>query len=747
MASHHATHSSIFSRNFVTALILICGPLATGAERPDVVPGRYLVQLQPAADPGELRKHGRLITARGEIAVVEAGDVAGLRKHRLVKRVEPVYQGIYPLARAVERSNISQSWLNGAAGAGAGMRIGIIDSGIDPAHAAFQTTGMKPPEGFPRVRHEADLAFTNNKIIVVRNYQDMLRVARPTPLDTMNHGTATAGAAAAVLHNTPHGPLSGAAPGAFLGIYKVGPAGNGAAWQSDAVVLAIQDAIADGMDVISLSLGFTFGTPYGDTLLSEAIEKAERAGIIVVGAAGNGGPHPRTIGAISVSDAMITTGAAHSDRQLVNAVRVAGTTMTAFASESRPDVEEVSGPLADVESLDRDGLACRPLPAGSLAQRIALVLRGSCLFTEKIQNVAAAGARGVIVYTAEGEPFPMPASATLLPAMMVGGADGLALKRAANVTLDFRWTSMPVNGDGVAAFSARGPSPHLTSEPDVAAVGETMLLPVPGGAYRILQGTSFSAPLLAGAAAVLKQQRPGLTPAQYRSLLVNTAAAIPGVAPQEGGSGLLDLAAAMRSPIAAQVTSVVYGVAYSGSLNARREVILTNLSREPQDVGIDVEPVEGLSAPVAEPAALRLEPGATGRFSLRWLAPLLVPGAYQGIVHAGPLRIPYWAAVPSERPAFITPLKGSDSAPVQEVISFVVQVTDAAGLFTGAERPAVIPLDGPGLVSGQTLQVTPLNGQDGNYFVMVLLSARPGVNQFRIQAGAARATVSFAGVE
>lgn len=738
MASSRAIRSSIFS--------LSAALLASAAERPDIVPGRYLVELHQPDDAAALRKQARLVASSGTLAVVETAEPATLRKQRFVKKVEPVYQGVFPLARAVERSNIAASWLNGPASGGRGMRIGIIDSGIDPAHPAFQTTDLQPPEGFPRARHEADLAYTNNKIIVLRNYQDLLRITRPTPLDTLNHGTATAGAAAAVLHSTPHGPLSGAAPGAYLGIYKVGPAGNGAAWQSDAVVLAIHDAIADGMDVISLSLGFTYGTPYGDTLLSEAIEKAERAGIIVVGAAGNGGPHPRTIGAISVSDAMITTGAAHNDRKLVNSIRAGGRSLTAFANENKPGLAELTGPLTDVETLDRDGLACRALPPGSLTQRIVLVLRGGCLFSEKIAHAAAAGATAVVFYTPTGEPFPVPASAVKLPAMMVNHDDGLALKRATEVTLDFRYTAVPADGDRVAAFSARGPSPHLTIEPDVAAVGETMLLPVPGG-YQILQGTSFSAPLLAGAAAVLKQQRPGLTPAHYRSLLVNTASPIPGVKPQEGGSGLLDLAAALRSPLAAHVTSTVFGVAYSSSLNARREVVLTNLSAEPQTVGLTVEPVEGNSAPVAEPSTLQLAPGATGRFSLRWSAPSLTPGAYQGIVHAGALRIPYWAAVPVDRATFITPLVGATTWFTQDVVSFVVQVTDSAGLFTGASRPAVIPLDGPGLVDGQTIQVTPLNGQDGNYFVLVMLSARPGVNQFRIEAGAARATVSFAGVE
>jgi hypothetical protein len=122
------------------------------------------------------------------------------------------------------------------------------------------------------------------------------------------------------------------------------------------------------------------------------------------------------------------------------------------------------------------------------------------------------------------------------------------------------------------------------------------------------------------------------------------------------------------------------------------------------------------------------------------------PGAYQGVIRVGPLRIPYWTAVPADRPAFITVLRGSDTWPAHEVVSFVLNVTDEAGVLTGSVRPSVIPVEGAGLVNGQTLQVTPLNGLDGNYFVMVMLAKEPGINQFRIQAGSARVTISFAGV-
>jgi hypothetical protein len=247
---------------------------------------------------------------------------------------------------------------------------------------------------------------------------------------------------------------------------------------------------------------------------------------------------------------------------------------------------------------------------------------------------------------------------------------------------------------------------------------------------------------------VLKQQRPGLTAGQYRSLLVNTAMAVGRAKPQDLGTGLLDLGAALRAQLAAGATSLSFGISYSGTLNARRDVVLTNLTDEALQAPLRVEALEGESQPVLEATSVRVAARATVRVPLRWNAAAFAPGAYQGIVHAGGLRIPYWAAAPSDRPAAITVLRGGDTWPVDDTVVFIVQVTDTAGLYTSAERPVVIPVEG-GLTAptGQTLQVTPLNGQEGNYFVMVQLDRRPGVNQFRIQAGGARATVSFAGVE
>src|SRR5690606_34268275 len=116
----------------------------------------------------------------------------------------------------------------GQNGSGAGIKIGVIDTGIDETHPAFQDPGVTPPAGFPKGFPE-DRPFTNNKIIAARSYVHLLNPPDPessapddeTPRDRVGHGTAVAMIAAGLPVTSPVGPIVGAAPKAFLGSYKI----------------------------------------------------------------------------------------------------------------------------------------------------------------------------------------------------------------------------------------------------------------------------------------------------------------------------------------------------------------------------------------------------------------------------------------------------------------------------------------------------------------------------------------------
>ncbi len=757
---------------FLIALLLI-----SFATAQSIVPGRFIVELKESAKGTRraavtTREMGAEVIGQNEHAVVvRDGDETKLRQVPGVKAVYPVIEGIFLLDRALDRSGIPAVWnmSGGQANGGRGMKIAIMDSGIEASHPAFQTSDLAVPAGFPKVRAEVDRSLTSNKIIVVRNYQDLQGVSDPSGADRDGHGTSTAGTAAGVLQTSPRGVISGAAPGAQLGMYKVGPTATGGFWTSDALVLAIDDAIADGMDVISLSIGFGYGAPVGASPITSAIERAEKAGIIVIGSAGNSGPDPNTIGAVSTTAAMLQIGAVANDRIFGSSARVEGLDpLFGVAGDKSSDAEPLSGLLVDA-STPSNPEGCASYPAGALAGRIAFVARGTCFFEDKLNRAAAAGAVAVLLYNhLEGQAaFRAGTGGATLPVLMLGNMEGLALKARLKdsgglpTTLEFRSGPVLVDGNLVADFSSRGPAADLMIRPDISAVGETVYLPTQSkfstgeiysaNGYTTLNGTSFSAPITAGAAAVLKSLRPGLTAAQYRSLLVNTAAPIiregKVVRPQQSGTGLLNLEAAAVAVITANPVSLTFS-ASSGTVDATRIVTFDNLANQADRLSLTLEALDGSAVPTVVPA---VNLAAWGRVpvTVRFAQSGLAPGPYQGWLvarseRAGQaIRVPYWHGVSSDTPVVLTPLLGATSGRAGARLQFLVQLTDSAGLLTGAVPPTVTAVARNGVTMGRVASVSRVD--TGSWLVSVVLGTLSGTNAFEIQAGDLRSTVLLDG--
>ena len=180
---------------------------------------------------------------------------------------------------------------------------------------------------------------------------------------------------------------------------------------SDVIAKAIDDAVADGMDVLNISLG-SYVESTSDIAASEvgqaAIAAAAQAGVIVVVAAGNQGPGAGTIADYASAPDAITVGAIHNDRSLGNAITTDGVAPYAAFTGDGPDPGQViNGTLFDVTGVDPTGLACSPLPSGSVTGQIVLVLRGTCSFASKLDDVAAGGALAIIVFNSPtGAPSP-----------------------------------------------------------------------------------------------------------------------------------------------------------------------------------------------------------------------------------------------------------------------------------------------------------------------------------------------------
>src|SRR5262249_7017720 len=224
-------------------------------------------------------------------------------------------------------------------------------------------------------------------------------------------------------------------------------------------------------------------------------------------------------------------------------------------------------------------------------------------------------------------------SATL-PAEMISYDNGIAIKQTIASqpslagTLQFVLGAVPQIANRLTDFSAAGPSVDLGLKPDITAVGgsiyvATQTLDVNGdmydsSGYILVDGTSFSTPLVAGAAALIKSARPGLSVDQYRSLLINSASAgaqtqsgeTPGI--QQVGGGLLDADAALRSTVTAYPVSLNLGV--------NRMLTLTNLGSAPETFTIVATPQSGDMTPAVASNTVELAAGGSAGLPVSWNA-------------------------------------------------------------------------------------------------------------------------------
>lgn len=607
--------------------------------RAGLVQGREKLNLdtpQAVAYRAQLARGQRLVTDRlsalsgvqiqGSTDLVMNSIIARVPvEHYLAVRRMPGVKKVYfsrpqrmNLNAAASLQNAPVLWahvVGGRANAGQGQRIGLIDTGIDITSSMFVDTTTPLPAGFPKYDSTADKAFTNHKVIVARNYVRLLSNTDRdyTARDDVGHGTFVAGCAAGKLVTAPLAQISGMAPGAFLGSYKVfGYPGYNDFTTTAAILAAINDAVNDGMDVLNLSLGSLDYLPPSEDPEVAAISNAIAAGLVVCLAAGNEGPDTHSIDSPGSAPDAISVGAIWDSRVFSAQLHVAGTGVPAnlqnlaYTNGSGPAISTAINALAvsDVTTLDGTGLACSALPAGSLSGRIAFIERGTCTFLIKVTDAANAGARAVVVYdNVPGESTIQMAglSTTHIPAVMIFNADGLALKSylatnpSATISIGTSTSNQlatpttPV----LSSDSSRGPSADFGIKPDLVAVGWNVYSAAiksssgsiydPTGFYSPLaSGTSFSTPMVSGAAAAVMQLFPGLTPAGVKSALANTASqiTIDGVTPAtvvQAGNGLLNMGNASTAGAIFSPTNLNFGVqAYSDSISLTQTLGITN---------------------------------------------------------------------------------------------------------------------------------------------------------------------------
>jgi subtilisin family serine protease len=514
-------------------------------------------------------------------------QVASLATLPGVVAVRPVTTFRVSNAVSVPYLNAPAVWAGHPALKGEGVKIAIIDTGIDYTHADFGGPGTPAAYAAAAATSTlpADPALFGPNAPKVKGGIDLVGdaynaddpttapVPDPNPLDCYGHGTHVAGSAAGfgvaggATYGGPWTPAAytttsfdvgpGVAPKADLYAVRV----FGCAGTTNVVTDAIEWAVANHMDVISMSLGSPFGT--ADSADAVAARNAARAGITVIAAAGNEGPSPYITGTPASGDHVISAAAMDAREFFPNGVRVTLSSGSADGLEANsaplpagtvPVVVLKSGSGLALGCPDATG-AYPDYPANVPAGALVILSRGSCTFVAKAQGAALAGASAIaVVNNAAGFVNPSIPGVTLpfivlqladTPTFLAAGPSGSVM--AANVPNPAFET--------VAGFSSGGPrfgdnafKPNVTA-PGVginsAAVGT-------GNAGVVESGTSMATPHVAGVAALTRQAHPTWDRKAIEQAIVETAnpGLLTGGDPRLTGAGVVQ-------PVGATTTSVV----------------------------------------------------------------------------------------------------------------------------------------------------------------------------------------------
>jgi minor extracellular serine protease Vpr len=493
---------------------------------------------------------------------------------------------------------------------GKGIKVGIIDTGIDIDHPAFGGNGSNHSTPFPTARVITGYDFVGDGYNSGGSGAELIPQPDANPDDCAGHGTHVAG-----IVGGNGGGIKGVAPEVSFGAYRV--FGCTGSTSDDVLLAAYERAYADGMQVINQSLGSGRQWPQYPT--AQASTRLVNKGIVMVASIGNNGPggsQPDGLfaaGAPGVADKVIGVASYDNTQVTLPSFTVNGTPQGYLSATGAP-----AAPTSGSLPMSRTGTptaaadACSPLPAGSLAGTAVLIRRGTCGFYVKAFNAQAAGAAAVVLYnntTGFLNPTVAGAPPITIPVVAVTAAQGTAINNmiaAGPTTLTWTGTTSAVpnpTGGLISGFSSFGLTAELGLKPNIGAPGGNIYSSYPlelGGAAS-LSGTSMSSPHVAGGVALMLQARPKTNPNAMMARLQNSAdpknwSGNPGLGFLDfsfrQGAGMLDIVGSVQSTTVVEPSQIAVGESAAGP----KAITLTVRNESASPVTYDLSHVASLAS-------------------------------------------------------------------------------------------------------------------------------------------------------
>ncbi|WCJ23123.1 Subtilisin-like protease [Euphorbia peplus] len=437
--------------------------------------------------------------------------------------------------------------------------VGVLDTGIWPEHVSFRDTGLPDVPSKWKGMCESGTNFSatncNKKIIgakaFFKGYESIIGAINETldfrsPRDSQGHGTHTASTAAgnvvpnANFFGLANGSASGMMYTARIAVYKV-------CWSlgctNSDILAAIDQAVEDGVDVLSLSLGGTPKPFYNDNVAIASFGATEK-GVFVSCSGGNSGPTKSTID--NTAPWIMTVAASYTDRSFPSTANL-GNKQAFFGSslyfgKTTKQLPIVYGKTAGNQFAKYCSVSS--LNKKLVKGKLVVCERGLNGRTAKGEQVKLAGGAGMLLINTQAQGEEILADSHVLPAISLGASAGEAIKKYLNSTkkptasLSFRGATYGNPAPAMAGFSSRGPSsvgPEVI-KPDVTAPGVSILAAWPPTnspsllktdkrrvEFNVISGTSMSCPHVSGLAALLKALHKDWSPAAIKSALMTTA--------------------------------------------------------------------------------------------------------------------------------------------------------------------------------------------------------------------------------